>query len=76
MSRGRPWTADDSARLRRMAQAGYSDGEIAREIACSIATVRDHRRAQGIRAHQNRSGWTRRDWLLADAAGLDFQISL
>lgn len=28
----RPWSQEDSATLRRMAQAGYSDGEIASHL--------------------------------------------
>lgn len=71
---GRPWTADDTATLERM--EGRPDSEIAGATGFSIRTVREHRRALGIRAHQNRAHWTRRDWLLADAAGLDFQMSL
>ena len=34
----------------------------------------DHRQALGIKAYVGRSHWTRRDWLLADAAGLDFRM--
>ncbi len=29
---GRPWSADDTAILRRMASSGYSDGEIAAHL--------------------------------------------
>ena len=32
MTARRPWTPSDSATLRRMASAGYSDGEIARHL--------------------------------------------
>ena len=36
---GRPWTPDDTARLRRMAVAGYSDGEIAQHLGFCRETV-------------------------------------
>lgn len=70
---GRPWSADDTATLRRM--QGRPDREIAEATGASVRTVREHRRALGIAAHVGRAHWTRRDWLLADAAGLDFQMS-
>jgi len=56
--------------------AGRPDAEIADATKFSIRTVREHRRALGISAFQGRAHWTRRDWLLADAAGLDFSMSL
>ena len=46
--RGRTWTPDDSARLRRMAQAGYSDGEIARHLGFCRETITRWRAAQRI----------------------------
>lgn len=70
----RRWTEDDTATMERM--AGQPDAKIAEATGHSIHTVRDRRRAKGIPAFQGRAHWTRRDWLLADAAGLDFQISL
>lgn len=74
MSNGREWTVDDTATLERM--AGRPDREIAEALGRAIRTVREHRRARGIAAFVGRSHWTRRDWLLNDAAGLDFQMSL
>ena len=48
MSNGRTWTPEDSARLRRMAGAGYSDGEIARHLGFCRETVTRRRAAQRI----------------------------
>lgn len=45
----RPWTAADRGTLRRMAAAGYSDGEIARYLGRDRRTVCDQRHALGIR---------------------------
>ena len=70
----RPWSQSDSETLKRM--QGRPDSEIANATGFSIRTVREYRRALGICAHQNRAHWSRRDWLLADAAGLDFSMSL
>jgi hypothetical protein len=69
-----PWTDEATATLKRM--AGRPDSEIASATGFSVRTVREYRRALGICAFQNRGHWTRRDWLLADAAGLDFSMSL
>jgi len=42
---------------------------------CAI-TIRKRREAAGLPAyHADRATWTRREWLMASAAGLDFQIS-
>lgn len=70
----RPWSPSDSETLKRM--RGRPDSEIANATGFSVRTVREHRRAMGFCAYQGRSTWTRRDWLLADAAGLDFSMSL
>lgn len=43
MSNGRPWGAEDTATLRRMAEARYSDGEIARHMKRSRALVQRKR---------------------------------
>lgn len=51
----RKWTADDTATLRRMAAAGYSDGEIARHIGRDREVVRRQRDAIGIRTRVNRT---------------------
>lgn len=45
----RKWTADEEATLRRMAGAGYSDGEIARHLCRQREVVCRHRIALGIR---------------------------
>lgn len=69
-----PWTEEATATLKAM--QGRPDGEIARATGFSVRTVREYRRALGICAYRNRAHWSRRDWLLADAAGLDFSMSL
>lgn len=74
MSNGRPWTKEDTAKMIEL--AGRPDAEIADATGHSIRTVRDRRQAQGLKACHGRAHWTRRDWLLADAAGLDFQMAL
>jgi len=71
---GKPWTAADTVTLERM--AGRPDAQIAETTGHSVPTIRERRRALGLRPCQHRAHWTRRDWLMADAAGLDFQISL
>lgn len=72
--RGKPWLPEHTETLERM--QGRADADIARATGHSVRTVRDWRRARGLRAFAGRENWTRRDWLLADAAGLDFQMSL
>lgn len=72
MSNGKPWTEADTATLERM--AGRPDAEIAAAVGRSLRQVQDHRRARGIKAFVQRLGWSRRDWLLHDAAGLDFSL--
>jgi len=67
--RGRPWGAEDSATLEQWG-GKVSDARIASMTGHAEITVRKRREAAGIRPV-----WTRRDWLLATAAGLDFQIS-
>jgi|SanBayMetagenome_1026888.scaffolds.fasta_scaffold30227_5 hypothetical protein len=47
---GRPWTADDTATLRRMAGAGYSDGEIANHLGFARETVTRRRLCLGYTA--------------------------
>lgn len=74
MSNGRPWLPSHTETLERM--AGRPDREIAAATGHPVRTVRDHRQARGIKAHVGRSHWTRRDWLLNDATGLDFQMSV
>ncbi len=53
MSNGRPWTAEDTAKLRRLARGGMGDAEIAREMGrpdrSFIAKKRaEHRIERGI----------------------------
>lgn len=71
---GKHWTKHHTQTLERM--AGRPDAEIAKATGHKIRTVRDHRQASGIKAFVGRAHWTRRDWLLNDASGLDFQMSL
>lgn len=56
---GRPWNADDTATLKRMACAGYSDGEIAKHLGFCRETVTRRRLAQGFTASL-KLGWRRR----------------
>lgn len=74
MSNGKPWTAEHTATLERM--VGRPDAEIAEATGHAIRTIRERRRAAGIKAFVGRAHWTRKDWLMNDAAGLDFQMSL
>lgn len=69
MSNGRTWGPDDTATLERMAGV-VPDAEIARMTGHCERTVRDHRNAMGWPAYAHRPKWTRRDYLLAGAAGL------
>lgn len=71
--RGTPWLPSHTATLERM--AGRPDREIAEATGHAVVTVKKRRLALGVRGYRKRTGWTRRDWLLHDAAGLDFQIS-
>ena len=68
--RGTPWTPEAQDLLNRR----VPDAEIARLTGASIRTVQEHRRALGVKPFNQRKGWSRRDWLLHDAAGLDFQM--
>lgn len=64
----RPWSQE----AQELVESRVPDAEIARRTGHAIKTVQDHRRALGFRPFNQRRNWTRRDWLLADAAGLDF----
>ena len=55
MSRGRPWSADDTAQLRRLVAAGCTDGEIGREMARHPDLIRRRRVAAGIASGQSRA---------------------
>lgn len=48
MSNGHPWTANDTATLRRMNAAGYSNGEIAQHTGHAEITIRKHLEALGL----------------------------
>ncbi len=52
--RNKAWTSDDTARLRRMAEAGYSDGEIAQHLGFCRETVT--RRRAAFRIERGMSG--------------------
>lgn len=67
------WTAADSRALRNLA-GKHSDASIARITGHCERTVRDNRNAMQLPAYASRPSWTRRDWLLNSAAGLDFDI--
>ena len=56
---GRPWTADCTATLKRMAGAGYSDGEIAAHLGFCRETVTRRRLTLGYCASL-KLGWRRR----------------
>lgn len=72
---GNPWTQEHTDTLERM--AGRPDREIAQATSQPIWKVREWRRARGLMAYPgDRSHWDRRDWLMADAAGLDFHPAL
>ena len=57
---GRTWTADDTTTLRRMAGAGYSDGEIASHLGFARETVTRRRLCLGYTAGPK----TGRRWLI------------
>lgn len=73
MSNGRPWTDGDAMTLREHG-GRKPDAAIAQMTGHSERTIRDQRNAMMIPPYRHRPAWTRRDWLLASAAGLDFQI--
>ena len=50
MSRGRPWTSDDAATLRRLVAAGYTDPEIGSAMARHPDLIRHRRAAAGLAA--------------------------
>lgn len=67
---GKPWTRE----AQDMVERRVPDAEIAKHTGCALRTVQEHRRALGHKPFNQREGWTRRMWLLHDAAGLDFQM--
>ena len=63
------WTKEHTAILEKM--AGRPDREIAFCLGQPLWKVREMRQARGIKANTgDRSHWSRRDWLLAGAAGI------
>lgn len=50
---GKAWTADDTATLKRMASAGYSDGEIAQHLGRRRAIIQRKRASLTIRSGIN-----------------------
>ena len=70
---GTPFTPSHADTLKRMA-GKVPDAKIAALTGHSERTIRAQRNAMMLPAYQNRPKWTRRDWLLHSAAGLDFQI--
>lgn len=56
---GKPWTADCTATLKRMAGAGYTDGEIAQHLGFCRETVTRRRLYLGYTASL-KLGWRRR----------------
>lgn len=75
MSNGRPWTAADTETLKALA-GRKSAWAIAQRTGHSVHTIRDRTAAMGLPTFKpGRTHWNRRDWLLADASGLDFQMS-
>jgi hypothetical protein len=73
---GTKWLPAHTAILERM--AGRPDAEIAKATGHALITIRKRREAMGVKAYvgRPRPAWSRRDFLLNSAAGLDFQISL
>lgn len=69
---GRQWTAEAQALVERR----LPDAEVARLTGHPIRTVQEHRRALGYAGPVGRPHQTRRDALLASAAGLDFQTEI
>lgn len=63
-----PWTEEAQS----LVESRVPDAEVARLTGCAVKTVQDHRRALGFKPFNQRQGWSRRDWLMHDAAGLDF----
>lgn len=55
MSRGRPWSADDAAQLRRLVAAGHTDAEIGSAMARHPDQIRRRRAAAGLAASRSRA---------------------
>lgn len=50
MANGRKWTGEDTATLRRMVRAGYTDAEIGRHTGHAAVTVFYRRQTLGLEA--------------------------
>jgi len=75
MSNGKPWTEAHTATLKAWG-GKIPAARIAAITGHAEITVRKRLKDAGIDAYRaDRSPLTRRGWLLASAAGLDFQIS-
>lgn len=70
----RAWTSEDTAFLKEWA-GRKPDRAIAAFTGHAVITIRKQRTDRGLPSYCHRPTWTRRDWLLNSAAGLDFQIS-
>ena len=68
---GREWLPEHQATLE--ANPRLPAWRIAKLTGHSVFTIQERRRAAGTTPTPNRTHWSRRDWLLADASGLDFQ---
>ena len=55
MSRGRPWSAEDAAQLRRLVAAGETDARIAEAMDRHPDMIRRRRRAAGLAPGQSRT---------------------
>lgn len=55
MSRGRPWSADDAAQLRRLVAAGETDARIAEAMDRHPDLIRKRRRAENLAPGQSRA---------------------
>ena len=55
MSRGRPWSADDAAQLRRLVAAGETDARIAEAMERHPDMIRRQRRVAGLAPGQSRA---------------------
>jgi hypothetical protein len=72
VANGRPWLPEHTETMERMRDRPAS--EIAKATGHALRTVRYHLQSAGLTTQGSRAHWSRRDWLLADASGLDFQM--
>jgi len=75
MRKGRTeWKPEHTETMLRLRAAGKGAADIAAQTGHSLRTVKYHLSDAGLKTQGNRSHWTRRDWLLHDASGLDFDM--